>query len=747
MPIIRSPNDPATYVITQQCIGLAFAIINSIFVVKEIRKRMRDKPKFKLRSLKWLSFLSIIGGFIQSVAWMLHYYNGLCLFLFGIYVYIGKSLTICVGFYQLTRLYQCFASKNVAGGYPMWLFCAMGTFGILYTLAFAPYYVWNERKVTCGLTAKYVYHSEWHGFAYRTWANWGALTTTSYLVWDITTLLLFVFKLRSLTHSYSPIGSSAYLVIGIRRNMIRMLILTISYMMMAALHTIFFYYIYYYLQIQHYNDWYFCIDHGLYLLSSTTMSYAVFLMERHNTREYGQFLKWIICCKLHYLCCCYHDDVVAQRYHYLPEYKTAYNITATGLQLEVPLVDRRKEREAFNDFSIDEPPSITAKYQAPKLSIIQNSVSTEEPQYKSRRRQWNDFRFQTDSAKDDEFSSGFSFGVYLEYWRQNRTNYVQPKFSTLKQELTMNRYAPITEEQYRNLQRQCMALQAKYSFTAKDIGTMNTVCGIPPGTRMSVDHVICLKLYTDFTFQQRIFKKHCRRLQRDEPMESVMQRNSEIAHWCRLLRESIMLYGETMSSSDVVYCGLNTPLIFRSLHQRFECPLSTTTQMTIAQQFAEGDCGVILKLKRANPKTRYFDVGPITSFEHEDERLFSGSTLKIDDIYIDSQSLKKYIKALRMLEQIANGHFVDFGAQTAELLLSLLHRVVASSITDALKMYESQRTLVQYLTEELYDTDAILNDVENVDDSNVMATTQGDGDDVLELIQNTLGVFSCLQTI
>ena len=51
---------------------------------------------------------------------------------------------------------------------------------------------------------------------------------------------------------------------------------------------------------------------------------------------------------------------------------------------------------------------------------------------------------------------------------------------------------------------------------------------------------------------------------------------------------------------------------------------------------------------------------------------------------------------------------------------------------------------MQYLTDELYDTDALLDDVENVDDSNVMATTQGDRDDVLELIQNTLGVFSCL---
>ena len=353
----------------------------------------------------------------------------------------------------------------------------------------------------------------------------------------------------------------------------------------------------------------------------------------------------------------------------------------------------------------------------------------------------NNFLFEDDSKLKEEFCSGFSFGVYLEYWRSNKNNSVRPIYSNLKEELTMNRHATITQEEYEQLHRECQQLREEQQFSAKNIGIMNTVCGIVPGSKITVEHMICVKVYTDFTFQQNIFKKHCRRLHKDEAIESVMRRNSEIAHWCRLLRECIMFWGETMRESDVVYCGLNARLIFRSLHQRFECPLSTTMIRDVALQFAGGDDGIILTLKRSNPKTRFLNVALFTSFKNEDERLFSGSTLKIIDISIGSRSLKRYIKALRMLEQIANGHFIDFGVHTATLLLSLLHRFVAPSVMDVCTERVSQSTLRQYLQENDYDTDAVLEDIENMNDSNIGAVCDGDWKDILKLIKTTLGIY------
>ena len=83
-----------------------------------------------------------------------------------------------------------------------------------------------------------------------------------------------------------------------------------------------------------------------------------------------------------------------------------------------------------------------------------------------------------------------------------------------------------------------------------------------------------------------------------------IRRNSEIAHWCRYLKECCMFYGKTMSSKMVVYTGLKQKLMFDSMQQHFQCPLSTTTDATIANQFADGTNGIILMMKRANPKTR-----------------------------------------------------------------------------------------------------------------------------------------------
>ena len=132
-----------------------------------------------------------------------------------------------------------------------------------------------------------------------------------------------------------------------------------------------------------------------------------------------------------------------------------------------------------------------------------------------------------------EISAEFGFGVYLEYWKKDHKNSVNPKYTTLRRELTRNCYASISEKQYDDLARECAYILSSRSFAAKNIGPMNKICNIPPGTVMTVDHAICVKLYTDFNKIQRKFKRHCRRMYKNEPIESVADRNTEIAQWSR----------------------------------------------------------------------------------------------------------------------------------------------------------------------------------------------------------------------
>ena len=756
---------PASYVITQQCIASPFVIINLYIVIKEIHKRLRHEVVFKSYSSKWLSFVCIAAGALYPFTWVMHYFTGFCYFMSSISSYIGYGLPISVGLYQLSRLRQCFSDNKVPNGYPKWLFQVLTTFGIMYLLALIPFLALNDTTDQCGLTHQYDFWMIERGWGYRSWAIFDSIMTAIYLIWDMTTLLLLVFKLRFLTESVSV--KSHYLVTGIRRNMTRIVILTIFYMMIKALDAAWYFYFNYYEALP---DWRVpsSICNIVDCLSTTAMSYAVFLMEPHNSSEYALFLKRVICLKLYLFCCCYRNNILDQRDYFLLKYDAICGGTAPRQQLE-QLVPREKTNTstgttAFNEFSLNERPSFVIGYTAPlvPLRVSQNgklelpivvegnvactsSLNALEEGHGDILR--NDFLFQSESRAETHISSEFSFGVYLEYWRRHKHNSVVPKYDTLREELTMNRHATITTDQYDELYRDCTLIRQKLTFLAKDIGIMNKVCGIEPGSEMTMEHVICVKLYTDFTNHQNMFKKHCRRLYKEETLESVMQRNREIGHWCRLLRECIMFYGDSMSASEVVYCGLNARLIFRSLHQRFECPLSTTESRTVARQFAKEGYGIVLKLKRSNPKTRYLDVTRFSCFNHENERLFSGSTLKIVDISIGLQSLKRYINAIRMLEQIANGHFIDFGEQTGMLLLSLLHRVIADSVVDVLRHGTIQIIPRCYLEEEAYDTDAVLDDIEIVDDSNVFAMVVESASNILKLIKDTLGTFCAPHSI
>ena len=173
-----------------------------------------------------------------------------------------------------------------------------------------------------------------------------------------------------------------------------------------------------------------------------------------------------------------------------------------------------------------------------------------------------------------------------------------------------------------------------------------------------------------------------------------------------------MFFGEVMGPKQVLYSGMSTRLMFKSLYQRFECPLSTTVSKSVADQFTAGHNGIRLELQRANPKARFFNVAPFSCFKREKERLVMGSTLKITNIYIGQRSFKSHVAALLMLEQIIKGRFIDGGEKARHFLQNFLTKLTAELMMDDMKHNESAIQLNEYLEQEMYDTDAVLCDIE-----------------------------------
>eukprot|EP01084_Bolivina_argentea_P079035 143429_1 len=313
-----------------------------------------------------------------------------------------------------------------------------------------------------------------------------------------------------------------------------------------------------------------------------------------------------------------------------------------------------------------------------------------------------------DDAKS-EFTGNinFVFGEYLNYWALGYKNSVKPNYNTLKQELLQNKYATLTSKEYYKLYELC----TKYSvqnIKAHDVGVNNKNFDVAKGSSITINHIISLKLYTDFGEITLEYKKHCRRYNKDEPLNILIRRNSEIAHWCRYLKESCTFYGQLMEKNMVVYTGLNAKLLFDSLQTHFECPISTTTEISVAQLFSDGD-GIMLTLKRANPKTRFFDVSQLSQFSHEEERLFTGASLRICDIYIDCKHSDNFVSAIGMFEQIICGKFIDGGIEIQNKLYSLVSCVI-EQITFVDTLQQTVAGCYHFLQQEEYDTDSIIND-------------------------------------
>ena len=92
--------------------------------------------------------------------------------------------------------------------------------------------------------------------------------------------------------------------------------------------------------------------------------------------------------------------------------------------------------------------------------------------------------------------------------------------------------------------------ERKSMIKSRFIGINNTKFNIPINSPITINHLISLKLYTDFGTTQKEFKAYCRKCSNDH---EVVKKSSEFAHWFRYLKESCTFYGTPMKKRDCLY--------------------------------------------------------------------------------------------------------------------------------------------------------------------------------------------------
>lgn len=232
----------------------------------------------------------------------------------------------------------------------------------------------------------------------------------------------------------------------------------------------------------------------------------------------------------------------------------------------------------------------------------------------------------------------YGFGVQFKYHEKGHKNYVAAKYGNLREEILCNELYTISSFEYESIAskaQQYLSSHRGRTLEARKQSVLNRVYGVAVNAPISLQHVIALMLYTNMDELQRALKTGCKLLATDNgKVDAVKERNAEIASWCRLLLESIVFYGESMSERDSFYHGLSRKLLFRSVIAAFNCPTSTTSLKSVAYRFSTGS-GIIVQLSRSNAfDYHYLDASYLSDYPHEEEQLFF-QVLHFDSILED----------------------------------------------------------------------------------------------------------------
>ena len=265
----------------------------------------------------------------------------------------------------------------------------------------------------------------------------------------------------------------------------------------------------------------------------------------------------------------------------------------------------------------------------------------------------------------------YSFGVPFSYWKKyDLYPYCPPKYGSLKTELLQNKICTISQEQYTKIYNKALKLYAKIEKILGHNGDKNTAfahhithwnnyCDIQPKKKISLDHLLSILFYTDLSLLPQKMKIVCRRLYETEPIKWVMMRHQEYVIWFRLMMETLIFYGSNFVHSDkTIYHGLTQKFFFDQFKAKFHIPTSTTTDKSVAKNFAHST-GIIISfngLESNGVINPYFDTKSISAYPDENEYLFFMAELNISDIHIGTSKFS--MAPLSLYQSIINGEII-----------------------------------------------------------------------------------------
>eukprot|EP01084_Bolivina_argentea_P249500 417708_1 len=161
-----------------------------------------------------------------------------------------------------------------------------------------------------------------------------------------------------------------------------------------------------------------------------------------------------------------------------------------------------------------------------------------------------------------------------------------------------------------------------------------------------------------------------------DKFNEIKLRHSKFGHFGKILKETVEVFGTQYIDGDIpkVYHGITGQMIIPGFQCKIFGPLSTTIDITIAQQFASGN-GLVLELV-PSVHLKYFNCVPISDLPWEGELLFIGGLesfniqmiWKIDESQMLVEEYEYYIPALRMIDSMSNAKYFSNDAADIHII-------------------------------------------------------------------------------
>ena len=352
--------------------ALLWAVVASIHFVMlyiEIQRRRKASVRFITKWFKIFSISCILSGFAYPVFCLLRYIPGLCKFSMFIALICFLCQVLFMGWYQLSRLYYCFANAQIYSnkGYSKRLFTFMYVAGIIILSLYGTglLFGYNERALfintKCGYRRDGMYFAVTVKMPLSDSQSINALFIGLLVfAWDLLTLLLYIVKIQSL-HGQTKNDPNIYS--RIMFILYKITVLTLLY------------------QIAGFIEVCMGFTSATLLDSNSTfyrvtlvitgqimglaMNYSMYLMMDHNNDKYHRFLRLIYYLRFHWICCKWRYIVIEQL--------NVLDINAMNGNSEENAKNKEKSQKTGTyqtaDISVPSSPRVNAEHSADTIEI------------------------------------------------------------------------------------------------------------------------------------------------------------------------------------------------------------------------------------------------------------------------------------------------------------------------------------------------------------------------------------------